>query len=259
MIQKLARIAKGVYMFMEFCLFFIGIVLCLISVAPVFWVLGLIKREDPAWMQAVNGKLFSLWLGLLSIGGLLKELTPQGKSLNGPCVIVCNHPGLFDVLFLIRDIPNMMVMVKKTLVTKLPLGPIFKFAGYIVTGGRKGGDTMDPIISALDILEHGYKLQLFPEGTRSPAGGVWPFRAGAFKIARLAGVPIQPIFIRNMPPFLSRKERWYYPASEPSILQLEFWDPIPPPPAGREVALAHDLEKRFRMAVQGLSGARRRC
>ena len=84
-------------------------------------------------MQGTIRILVGFWLLLLRGCGLLAKRAGKGSPCAGPCVIVSNHPGLFDVLFLIRDIPRMSVMVKRSLATQLPLGPIFRAAGYVLS------------------------------------------------------------------------------------------------------------------------------
>jgi len=60
---------------------------------------------------------------------LLKARELKGKPFDGSCVVVSNHPGLFDVLFLIRDVPRMSVMVKQSLARKLPSARSFAQPG----------------------------------------------------------------------------------------------------------------------------------
>jgi 1-acyl-sn-glycerol-3-phosphate acyltransferase len=50
---------------------------------------------------------------------------------------------------------------------------------------------------------------LFPEGTRSPVGGLGRFRLGAFELARRTGVPILPVRITAEPPTLWKGLPWY--------------------------------------------------
>ena len=44
-------------------------------------------------------------------------------------------------------------------------------------------------------LTRGVSIMMFPEGTRSRSGQLLPFRAGAFKLAMDAGVPVVPIVL----------------------------------------------------------------
>jgi 1-acyl-sn-glycerol-3-phosphate acyltransferase len=96
------------------------------------------------------------------------------------------------------------------------------------------------------LLKSGRRFMLFPEGTRSPKGGMLPFKSGAFKIARAAGVPVQPVLIRNIPPFMAKEDKWYFPEYGRSVFSAEYLEPIPPPEAGREMKAARDMEKLFR-------------
>ncbi len=48
---------------------------------------------------------------------------------------------------------------------------------------------------SLFLLESGHSLTIFPEGTRSKGGPVKEFKAGAFRIASRAGVPVVPVTI----------------------------------------------------------------
>ncbi|MFH1136317.1 MAG: hypothetical protein V1816_09580, partial [Pseudomonadota bacterium] len=83
----------------------------------------------------------------------------------------------------------------------------------------------------------------------SPRGGLRPFNAGAFKMASRIKVPLQPVIIRNDPPFLPKGAKWFYPPRKTSLIRLEFWEPIPPPEPGREREAARELEARIRQAL----------
>jgi 1-acyl-sn-glycerol-3-phosphate acyltransferase len=231
-----------------FGLFFVGILFVLFFVFPVTWLMNRFLEEKPR-MQGALRISFSFWLGLLRLLGLLKALPSLGKPYDGPCVVVCNHPGLFDVLFLIRDIPNLSVLVKYTLPRKLPLGPILKASGYVFASDYDRISPLDTAEASIGAIERGSRLQLFPEGTRSPAGGLRPFKTGAFKLSRMTKTPVQPILIRNDPPFFPKEDRWYLPPRETSYLQLEFWSPIMPPAKGEERQYTLELEKRYRDAL----------
>lgn len=248
MTDRFIRAMKGVFMGAMFALFFMGLLSVLFFAVPVVWVLNRLLEEKPR-LQQVLVFSFRFWLWLLGLLGLLKSRPAKGSPSEGPCVVICNHPGLFDVLFLIRDIPNLSVFVKFSLSRSLPLGPILRACGYILAPDYNSVSPLDSAEEALKKIEGGAKVQLFPEGTRSPAGGLRSFKLGAFKIARMTNVPLQPVLIRNDPPFLPKEDKWYYPPRETSWLQLEFWEPIPPPGKGEEKALARELEWRYRQAL----------
>lgn len=251
-----ARIRKGIFMFFMFFLFAVGILLELLPVLPIIAVLEWFTSHKPSRMQNTHRFFLAIWLGLMRAGGLLAAKPAKGHCYEGPCIIIANHPGLFDVLFLIRDIPRLTVLVKRSLTTWLPLGPIFRSSGYILS---PKGSTESPMISLLDAMEKlksGYKFLLFPEGTRSPRGGLREFKAGAFKIAQKQGIPIQPVLIYNDPPFLPKGDPWYFPAKETSVIQIEFMEPIHIPEEKSIRDVVKEVENLYHRALIQNSGRR---
>ena len=247
--EFIIRSAKGAGMFLMFSLFGAGILLALILVYPLVGLLNRFLGPDPSRYQNIQRFLFRIWLWLMSLLGLLRADPPLGRPCPGPAVVVGNHPGLFDVLFLIRDIPDLTVLVKNTLTRFLPIGPLLQAAGFVLSPDLVRISPLESLGKAMDNIRSGYKFQLFPEGTRSPKGGMLHFNAGAFKIASRTKVPLQPVIIRNHPPFLPKGDKWYYPPRETSIIQLDFWEPIPPPQEGREREAARELEQQIRDAL----------
>ncbi|MGO8987358.1 MAG: lysophospholipid acyltransferase family protein [bacterium] len=250
------RSMKGFFMGALFGVFLFGIFFELLITLPVLWVLNRILGPQHYRMQWTIRILVSLWLFLLRGCGLLKVRELKGKPFDGPCVIVSNHPGLFDVLFLIRDIPRMSVMVKRSLAKKLPLGPVFRSAGYVLSPDFEQRGPFQSLDEAIEKIRMGFKFMIFPEATRSPKGDLGRFNAGPFVLARLSNVPLQPLFVKNDPPFLPKEDKWYFPPSRVSNLEIEFWEPMAPPQAGQERAFAGDLEARYRKAL-GLTSERK--
>ena len=57
--------------------------------------------------------------------------------------------------------------------------------------------TAKSLRAVIEGVRAGKSLAVFPEGTRTPDGGLQEFKPGAFKIAVRAGVPIVPVAIRG--------------------------------------------------------------
>jgi len=249
MSETIFRTMKGLLMGALFGVFLLGIFFELLIALPIILALNRVLGPEPYRMQWTVRILVSLWLFFLKGCGLLTDRTVKGKPFDGPCVVVSNHPGLFDVLFLIRDIPRMSVMVKRSLAGKLPLGPIFRSAGYVLSPDFEQRGPFQSLDEAIEKIHMGYKFMIFPEATRSPKGDLGRFNPGPFMLARLSNVPVQPLFVRNDPPFLPKGEKWYFPPSRVSTLEIEFWEPMAPPRAGQEREFARDLEARYRKAL----------
>ncbi len=237
-----------------FALFYLGMVVLLVFFFPALFLAETYRGRRPERLQNVNRRLFAALLWLLNFFGLLKALPPKGRPVERPCVLVANHPGLFDILLLICDVPRLAVMVKNSLTRVRPLGGIVKWSGYVLSPDNEQNSPLSSLYASVKMIRDGYKFFIFPEGTRSPVGGLRPFAKGPFLLARIAQVDIQPVLIRNQPPFLPKKAPWFYPPYERSTIELEYWEPIPPPAIGEELALAQELEARYRAAL-GLATA----
>lgn len=94
---------------------------------------------------------------------------------------------------------------------------------YAFPVDREGTDR-EAIRYAIDLLEKGELLVLFPEGGRSPDGSLQPGNLGPALMASKAGVPIIPAAIketdRQMPPGKGGLHR--------GRVQVDFGDPIDP-------------------------------
>jgi 1-acyl-sn-glycerol-3-phosphate acyltransferase len=242
------RLAKGLLMGLMYAVWFVALPAGLVA-CPVYFALDKRRGPDPTRFQKIVRLYTRIWLALLRYAGFMRELPPVGRPIDGPCVVVANHPGRFDVLYLLRDVPCLTVLAAYKLTKWLPFAPFVRLAGYVLSPGGREDSPLRSVQEAVDRLRAGYKFQLFPEGRRSPKHDLLPFKAGAFKIAALAGVPIQPVLIRNVPPFMPREDAWYFPERSPSVLQFEFWEPLPPPAPGTERQVARALEARYRAAL----------
>jgi len=159
------------------------------------------------WMQ----RAFVLLFDYMRLCGLL-HFNPRGLDNSTPgqrFVMVANHPTLVDVAAL-SAVFGRFVCVAKPLLFRVPiLGQILRACVYLEGGEREGLAGGATVSQALERIAQSMPLLVFPEGTRSPAGGLRPFRRGPFEIACRANVPVVPILIRCDPPALGKGTPWY--------------------------------------------------
>jgi 1-acyl-sn-glycerol-3-phosphate acyltransferase len=247
--ETIVRAFKGALMAALYGVFFLGILCELFLFFPVISIVNRLFGQQPYRMQWALRVLIRLWLRFLWACRLLVSRPSRGKPARGPCVVVSNHPGRFDVLFLICDIPRMSVMVKRALAKNLPLGPLFRSAGYVLSPDYEHGSPLQALDEAMDKLARDYRFMVFPEATRSPKGGMGRFSPGPFMLARRSNVPVQPVLITNNPPFMPKEDKWYLPPFHASTIQLEYWELLAPPEPGKEREFAKGLEARYREAL----------
>jgi 1-acyl-sn-glycerol-3-phosphate acyltransferase len=131
-------------------------------------------------------------------------------STPGPgFVMVANHPTLVDHGAL-AAVFGRLVCVAKPLLFRAPIiGQVLRGCAYLEGGETKGLAGGLIVNEALDRIAQSMPMLVFPEGTRSPAGGLRPFRRGPFEIACRANVPVVPVLIRCDPPALGKGTPWY--------------------------------------------------
>ena len=109
-------------------------------------------------------------------------------------VITFNHNSMVDILTPYK-IPLVFKWVSKREVYYIPfIGRLLFFHGDIVINRASAKEAMQLVHEKGKMwLSKGASIAIFPEGTRSKDGEIHNFKAGAFILAKDAGVPILPI------------------------------------------------------------------
>jgi 1-acyl-sn-glycerol-3-phosphate acyltransferase len=144
----------------------------------------------------------------------LWRVTVEGALPAPPAafVVVPNHQSLVDALA-IAWLPRDLKWIGKREVFLVPwLGWAFHLAGYVpvLRGDRESGARA--LARLRRYLARGLPVGLFAEGTRSRDGSLRPFKAGPFKLAIEAAVPIVPVAILGAGEAMPADTAWIRPA-----------------------------------------------
>ena len=136
---------------------------------------------------------------LLFLSGVTVEIKGAENLLQDrPQILASNHRGAFDILALQGFIPIQFRWVAKKSLFKIPIiGWSMSLAGYVSIDREKAGSAYKSIERAAEKVKKGASVLIFPEGTRSAAGNLLPFKRGGFLLAIKSGVPIVPVSIRG--------------------------------------------------------------
>lgn len=134
-------------------------------------------------------------LGLLRVDATALDAIDPDEAM----IIAPNHPSVVDALILISRLENLNCIMKASVLDNILLGSGARLAGYIRNDGAKRMLRLSSLA-----LKQGGQLIIFPEGTRTLAAPVNPFKCGFAAMARIAGVPIQTVFIETDTPYLSK-------------------------------------------------------
>lgn len=181
---------------------------CLVTVPP--WIVALRleqlrlklgRRLDPA--RAFFDRLGKIWAKtwLRLIGsyptqsGNVESL--KGKGI-GPCLYVANHGSWLDIAIICTVLEPVFKFIAKGDLRAVPgIGLQLTGGDHILIDREDKRSQLKTFKDSVRRLRDGVPLMAFPEGTRSKAGPLLPFKGGMFAVARKAGVPIVPLSISH--------------------------------------------------------------
>lgn len=147
--------------------------------------------------------------GMIKAAGTTVEV--RGKEnlpKEGPVVYIVNHVGLYDSPVVAALIDDPLVFIGKAETKKMPIiGRWFDAMGCIYIHRDDMKQSLQAILEGIKELKEGQSIIIFPEGTRSKGSEMAEFKAGSFKLATKANVPIVPIAIKNTHKVLEEKGR----------------------------------------------------
>lgn len=183
------------------------------------------------WPLAPNGYLIQKlaiiwsWLTLKACGAKLVVQGRQSIDPKATYVFTSNHCSTFDILALLYLQParRFRFIAKKSLFRIPFFGWAMSLGGFIGIDRSNKKKAMETTQAALQRIQTGTSVVIYPEGTRSYDGRMLPFKTGGFLMAIRAGVPVIPLTMVNSH-YLQPKGRFL---ARPGTLRIIFDAPIP--------------------------------
>lgn len=158
-----------------------------------------------------------------------------------PVVYMANHQSYMDIPTIFGFLPVQFRIIAKESLFRVPfMGWHLRRAGNIPINRSNRREAMRSISRAAERIREGTPVVVFPEGTRSKTGVLQPFKAGSFKLAVEAGVPIVPLTIVGTCKVLPRDTIIFHPG------KVEMFISPPIPTSGAEATSLDDLMVRVR-------------
>ena len=130
---------------------------------------------------------------------------------DGPFMMYCNHQSFADIaatLWIMKD-HGMMGYVSKEEWRKYPiLADVVDCSRSIFLVRNNPKEAVRALAEAKKMLDLGFNLCIFPEGTRSKGHEMGEFKAGSFKFAEKAKVPILPVTVDGTYRFFEEDGTW---------------------------------------------------
>lgn len=171
---------------------YVVIIVYIFVAAPVALLFGVVFR----WI----GGMFIL--GHVGVGMALaltgiRYRTSGREHVPAAAVVFCaNHESNVDPPVLFRALHSRLHILYKAELRKVPImRTLFDVGGYVPIERGNREMAMAAIDAAAASVRSGNSFLIFPEGTRSPAGELLPFKKGGFVMAIQAQAPVVPVAI----------------------------------------------------------------
>ncbi len=140
-----------------------------------------------------------------------------------PVLYVANHNSYFDIIISYSLCENLTGYIAKSSIEKVPSLNMWMRRLYCLFIDRDDlRQSMKVIQQAIDYVNKGISIAIFPEGTRGDSEEMLPFKSASFRIAEKTGCPVIPLAISNTRHILG--DRW--PCVTPTHVILQYGDPI---------------------------------
>ena len=124
------------------------------------------------------------------------------QNLQGPVMFIANHASHVDTLSILRAMP---VRIRQQLSVAAAADYFFRYAmvadclALLINAFAfsREGSIRNSLEHCGELMDKGWSLLIYPEGTRSPSGQLLDFKPGIGLLATGLGVPVVPIAVEG--------------------------------------------------------------
>ena len=160
--------------------------------------LSLVTRGLPLYRFCVGWAWLALH-GARRICGIEWRLQGLDNLPRGPAIVLVKHQSAWETLALPLLLPRPLSYVFKR---ELLWVPFFGWAlgrlDMVHIDRKRGTQAFGRLQQqGARLLERGYWIVMFPEGTRTPRGAQGHYKPGGAKLAQVTGVPVIPVAVTS--------------------------------------------------------------
>lgn len=111
-------------------------------------------------------------------------------------IIAANHQSAFDTIFFLAAFDKTIYIIKKELIFIPVYGWYAMRLGNVFINRRKKIESIKKLSKNIHVfINKGYKIIIFPEGTRQQSNMIGDIKPGAFLLQNNLKIPIFPVYI----------------------------------------------------------------
>lgn len=131
---------------------------------------------------------------------------PPQETFEKPSLIICNHQSHLDLMAIMMLTPKLIILTKDWVWNNPFYGLVIRYADYFPIS-----DMEQMTKNLRTMVDKGYSVMIFPEGTRSEDCRIQRFHRGAFYLAEQLQLDIVPLLIDGFGKVLPKKAFRLYP------------------------------------------------
>lgn len=178
-------------------------------------------RVDYLWNYAV----YCASAGVRLSGVRVSVVGREQLDPASPYIFMSNHQSNIDPPIVVKAIGRQISILTKKELFRIPLfGTAMRMTKLVPVDRRNREAAIESVRIAVEVLQSGRSMLVYPEGTRSRDGRLLPFKKGPFHMAMEAGVSVAPITL------IGAHEAWPKGrfAIRPGVVTVVFHKPIDP-------------------------------
>ena len=150
-----------------------------------------LEREEIGWLQDTWGT------SIIEHAGAKINIVGRENIPEEPCVVVANHQGYADIPILTQVMKHRQFgCVAKEELSKVPVfNRLITDVRSVYIKRNDARASLRAMETAIEHLELGFSMAIFPEGTRSQGPDMAEFKKGSLRLATKPGAPIVPVTI----------------------------------------------------------------
>jgi len=183
----------------------------------------------------------ALWLAGVRVEATGRDLVPAHTA----CLFMSNHVSNLDPPCLIPKLPGRTSAFLKRSLSRIPVfGSGLRLADFVpVDRDGRVESAQESNAIARKVMEKGFHLIVFVEGTRSRDGRMLPFKRGPFYLAMESGAPCIPISIHGTETMMAKGSLRIRPGTAHIVFHPPLWP--------RDFATREELMEAVRAAIAG--------
>lgn len=147
------------------------------------------KKKKSAWVRGLLYKVTKTIIYYHGIPGVKYTIDNKAnEDFSRPAVVICNHQSHLDLMVMLSQTKKLIVLTKDWAWNSPFFGWVIRNAEYYPVS--MGFEKLLPQLKAL--IDDGYSIAVYPEGTRSADCHIARFHKGAFLLAEELKLDILP-------------------------------------------------------------------